>query len=302
MIEILKGTNIDFMGKKKYAFIISGIFFALGLFAIIQIFMGKANLGVDFAGGTSIQIRFSKPVSLSDIRSALTDGGLRDFDLQDLPAENKILIRFKKQDEQLNSISERMHLVLSQRFPDKSPAVDAVTEIGPKIGSRLRKDAIWAILMATLGLLIYVGWRFQFRFGVGAIVATLHDVFAVIGIFYILNKEINLIFLSALLTIAGYSLTDTVVVFDRIRENIKRLIKEPIDVVINRSVNEVLSRTVITSLTTLFAALALFLFGGEVIHDFSLAMLIGIAVGTYSSVFVASPVVSLLGTVSKKKS
>lgn len=301
MLEILKGSNIDFMGKKKYAFAFSLVMFILGFFAIIQIFMGKANLGVDFAGGTSIQIKFSNPVPLSDIRSALVEGGLKDFDLQDLPAENKVLIRFKRQDEQQN-LSERIIEMLLKKFSDKKPIIDAVTEIGPKIGSRLRKDALWAILMATFGLLIYVGWRFQFRFGIGAIVATLHDVFAVLGIFYILNKEINLIFLSALLTIAGYSLTDTVVVFDRIRENFKRMIKESIDIVINRSVNEVLSRTIITSLTTFLAALNLFLFGGEVIHDFSLAMLIGIAIGTYSSVFVASPVVALLGPISKKKS
>lgn len=301
MIEFLKDSNIDFMGKKKYAFAFSLVMFILGFFAVIQILIGRANLGVDFAGGTSVQIKFSKPVPLSDVRSALIDGGLKDFDLQDLPAENKILIRFKKQGENIN-LSDRITEILLKRFSDKNPVIDAVTEIGPKIGSRLRKDALWAILMATFGLLIYVGWRFQFRFGVGAIVATLHDIFAVLGIFYILNKEINLIFLSALLTIAGYSLTDTVVVFDRIRENLKRMIKDSIDVVINRSVNEVLSRTIITSLTTFLAALALFLFGGEVIHDFSLAMLLGIAVGTYSSIFVASPIVALLGPISKKKS
>jgi preprotein translocase subunit SecF len=302
MIEILKGTNIDFMGKKKYAVIISGVVFLLGLFAIVQIIFGKANLGVDFAGGTSIQIRFTKPVELSEVRAAFIEGGFKDFDLQDLPAENKILVRFKKEGDHLNSLPDRVSMILSQKMPDKNPAIDAVTEIGPKISARLKKDALWAILMATLGLLIYVGWRFQFRFGIGAIVATLHDVFAVVGIFYILNKEINLIFLSAVLTIAGYSLTDTVVVFDRIRENIKKHIKDPIDMIINRSVNEVLSRTIITSLTTLFAALALFIFGGEVIHDFAFAIMIGIAVGTYSSVFVASPVVALLGPLTKKKS
>lgn len=301
MIEFLKGSNIDFMGKKKYTLIFSLVMFSLGLFAIVQILLGRANLGVDFAGGTSVQIKFSRSVPLSDVRSALVEGGLKDFDLQDLPAENKILIRVKRQDEG-QDFANRITDIFLKKFSDKTPVIESVTEIGPKIGSRLRKDALWAILMATFGLLIYVGWRFQFRFGIGAIVATLHDVFAVLGIFYILNKEINLIFLSALLTIAGYSLTDTVVVFDRIRENLKRMIKESIDIVINRSVNDVLSRTIITSLTTFLAALALFLFGGEVIHDFSLAMLIGIAIGTYSSIFVASPVVALLGPISKKKS
>jgi preprotein translocase subunit SecF len=295
MIELVKGTKIDFMGKKTYAFIISCIFSLLGIIAIVQIGLGKANLGVDFAGGTAVQIKFAQSVKLHEVRIALEEGGLKDFDLQDLPTENKILIRVKKQEEKLGGFSEKITQILSRKFTDKKPVVDSTTEIGPKVGSKMRKDALWAILVATAGILVYVAWRFQFRFGVGATIATFHDVLAVLGIFYILNKEINLILLSALLTIAGYSLTDTVVVFDRIRENMKRMIKEPIEFVINKSVNEVLSRTIITSFTTFLAAFALFLFGGEVIHDFALAMLIGVAVGTYSSIFVASPVVVLLG-------
>lgn len=295
MIELIKNTKIDFMGKKKYAFIISGILSLLGIIAIVQIALGNANLGVDFAGGTAVQIKFAQSVQLRDVRLALEKGGLKDFDLQDLPTENKILIRVKKQEEKLGGFSEKITQILSQKFSDKKPVIDSTTEIGPKVGSKLRKDAMWAIIMAIAGILIYVAWRFQFRFGVGATIATFHDVLAVLGIFYVLNKEMNLIVLSALLTIAGYSLTDTVVVFDRIRENIKRMIKEPIDAVINRSINEILSRTIIVSLTTFLAALALFIFGGEVIHDFALAMLIGVAVGTYSSIFVASPIVVLLG-------
>ncbi|HAK89309.1 MAG TPA: protein translocase subunit SecF [Nitrospiraceae bacterium] len=295
MIELLKGTNIDFMGKKVYAFIVTGILSTLGIIAIVQIALGNANLGVDFAGGTAVQIKFAQSVSLHDVRKALDEGGLRDFDLQDLPTENKILIRVKKQEEKLGGFSEKIVQVLSAKFSDKKPVVDSTTEIGPKVGSKLREDSMWAVIMATAGILIYVAWRFQLKFGVGATVATFHDVLAVLGIFYLLDKEMNLIVLSALLTIAGYSLTDTVVVFDRIRENMKRMLKEPIETVVNRSVNEVLSRTIITSLTTFLAAFALFLFGGEVIHDFALAMLIGISVGTYSSIFIASPVVVLLG-------
>lgn len=300
MIEILKKTNIDFMGKRKYTFILSGILLTLGIIALFQIFTGRANLGVDFAGGTSIQVKFQKLIPLQEIRKVLDEGGVKDFDLQDLPAENKILIRVKKEEEKLGEISERIVQILSQKFADATPVIDSVTEIGPKIGAKLRDDALKAIIMATAGLLIYVAWRFQFKFGIGAVIATLHDVLAVLGIFYLLNKEINLIFLSALLAIAGYSLTDTVVIFDRIRENIKFLVKDPIETIINKSLNEVLSRTIITSLTTLFAALALFLFGGEVIHDFALAMLIGISIGTYSSIFVASPVILLLGKGFKK--
>ncbi len=298
MIEILKNTNIDFMSKRKYTFIISGILVLIGLFAIVQILLGNANMGVDFAGGTAIQVKFSQHVPLNEIRKTLDDAQIKDFDLQDLPTENKVLIRIKKQEEKLGGFSEKIIQVISAKFTDKMPVIESITEIGPKVGSKLRKDAFFAIIMSTIGLLIYVAWRFQFRFGIGATLATFHDVIAVLGIFYLLNKEINLIFVSALLTIAGYSLTDTVVVFDRIRENIKKLLKETITATINRSINEVLSRTVIVSLTTFLAALALFIFGGEVVHDFALAILMGIAVGTYSSIFIASPIVMLL---SKKK-
>jgi preprotein translocase subunit SecF len=295
MIEFLKKTNIDFMGKKYYAFTLSGIILVLGIIAIVQIARGAANLGIDFTGGTAVQIKFEKPIVLYEVRKALEDGGLKDFDLQDIPAERKILIRIKKGEGTLGVISEKIISVLSARFSDQKLVVDSTTEIGPKVGERLRKDALWAILAATAGLLIYIAWRFQFRFGIGATVATLHDVFAVLGLFYIMNREINLIIISALLAIAGYSLTDTVVVYDRIRENLKIKLKEPIEVVVNQSINEVLSRTIITAFTTLLAALALFLFGGEVIHDFALAIIIGILVGTYSSIFVASPIVLLWG-------
>lgn len=304
MMELIKNPNIDFMGKRKFALAFSAIVSLLGIFAIIQIGLGNANLGVDFAGGTAVQIKFAQSVPLHDVRTALEQGGLRDFDLQDLPTENKILVRVKKQEEKLGGAAEKITQVLSQRFGDKKPVIDSTTEIGPKVGSRLRQDALWAILVATAGILIYIAWRFQFRFGIGATVATFHDVLAVLAVFYIFGKEMNLILLSALLTIAGYSLTDTVVVFDRIRENMKRFAssREPVESIINKSINEVLSRTIVTSLTVFLTALALFFFGGEVLHDFALAMLIGLVVGTYSSVFVASPVVLLLrGKSSKQK-
>ncbi len=298
MIEILKNTKIDFMGMRKYTFIFSILLVILGLFAAVQIFLGNANMGVDFAGGTAIQVKFSGHVPLHEIRKALDDGKVKDFDLQDLPTENKVLIRIKKQEEKLGGFSERIIEVISAKFSEKRPVIDSVTEIGPKVGEKLKKDALFAIAMSIVGLLIYVAWRFQFKFGIGATLATFHDVMAVVGIFYLLNKEVNLIFISALLTIAGYSLTDTVVVFDRIRENIKKLVKDPVQSIINKSINEVLSRTVVVSFTTFLAALALFIFGGEVIHDFALAILIGVSVGTYSSIFIASPIVMLL---SKKK-
>ncbi len=292
MITIVGQTKIDFLGKRHFAYVVSGIFFVLGLFALTQIITGKANLGIDFAGGTSVQLKFEKPVTLQEIRAVLDSAGVKDVDLQDFPDVNKVLIRVKGQEETLGAISENIVKSLSSGLPGNTFVVDSTTEIGPKVGARLKTDAFWAVIMATVFILMYIAWRFQFKFGVGATVATFHDVMAVLGIFQIMGKEINLIFLSALMTIAGYSLTDTVVVFDRIRENLgKRRRGATMMDVMNLSVNEVLSRTLVTSLTTLLAAGALFVFGGEVLHDFSFAMILGILIGTFSSVFVASPVV-----------
>jgi preprotein translocase subunit SecF len=296
MIQLIKRkTKIDFMGKRMYALVFSVILIIIGFTAVIQIARGAANLGIDFAGGTSVQIKFNEYIPLSHIRKTLIDGGITDFDLQDLPTENKILVRTKKGQETLGDLSKEIISILSQKFSKSNLIVDSTTEIGPKVGARLRRDAMWAIIAAIIGILIYITIRFQFRFSIGATVATFHDVLAVLGIFYLLGKEINLILVSALLMIAGYSLTDTVVVFDRIRENIRKIKRrESAYNIINQSINEVLSRTIITSLTTFFAAFALFIFGGEVIHDFALAIMIGIIIGTYSSIFVASPIVLML--------
>ena len=293
MLELIKNTKIDFLGKRKFAFIFSGMLSLIGIFTIVQIANGKANLGIDFAGGTAMQLKFEKPINLHEVRKALEDGGIKDFDLQDLPAVQKILIRVKKTEQQLGQISDTVTGIISQKFPDKKYVVDSTTVIGPKVGGKLRQDAAQAIALATLGILIYIAIRFKFDFAVGATVATFHDVLAVLAVFYLLGREINLILVTALLTIAGYSLTDTVVVFDRIRENLRTRLKEPIEAVINASINEVLSRTIITSLTVLLTSLSLFFLGGEVIHDFSLAIILGVIIGTYSSVFVASPIVLL---------
>ena len=295
MIELIKNPNIDFLGKRYFAFAFSGILSIIGIIAIIQIATGSANLGIDFAGGTAIQFKFEKPVELHTVRLALESAGLKEFDLQDLPSENKILIRVKKTDQKLGEASEKITNIFSQRFSDNKYVVDSTTEIGPKVGGRLKADAAKAVAAAVIGILIYVAFRFQFKFGVGATIATFHDVLAVLGFFFIIGKEINLILITALLTIAGYSLTDTVVVFDRIRENLKLKQRESVQAVMNLSINEVLSRTIITSTTVLLTSIALFFFGGEVLHDFSLAMIMGVVIGTYSSIFVASPIVLVWG-------
>ena len=295
MIELIRNPNINVLGRRNIAFLVSGVFAIIGIIAIVRIATGHANLGIDFAGGTAIQLKFEKNIALHDVRLALESSGLKDFDLQDLPTENKILIRVKKTEQELGQVSENITNSISQKIPNNTYVVDSTTVVGPKVGGRLRADAAKAVAMAIIGILIYVAFRFQFKFGVGATIATFHDVLAVLGIFYLMGKEINLILITALLTIAGYSLTDTVVVFDRIRENLKLKQKDSVESVMNTSINEVLSRTIITSTTVLLTSIALFFFGGEVLHDFSLAMIMGVIIGTYSSIFVASPIVLLWG-------
>jgi preprotein translocase subunit SecF len=295
MIEIIKNTKLDFMGKRMYALVFSVIVILTGLYAMMQVANGTANLSIDFAGGTAVQIKFMEKVPLQEVRTTLKDGGITEFDLQDLPTENKVLIRIKKGETTLGSLAQKIIKVLSDKYSAENIVVDSTTEIGPKVGSRLRGDAFWAAIAAIIGILVYVTFRFQFKFSVGATIATFHDVLAVLSVFFLLDKEINLILVSALLMIGGYSLTDTVVVFDRIRENLRKSYKKPALEVVNQSLNEVLSRTIITSLTTFFAAFALFMWGGEVIHDFALAIMLGIAIGTYSSMYVASPIVLLFG-------
>ncbi|MBI5195734.1 MAG: protein translocase subunit SecF [Nitrospirae bacterium] len=293
MIELIKKPNIDFLGKRYIAFVFSGLLSFLGLWAVVGIYTGGANLGIDFAGGSSVQLKFENSIPLHDIRKAFEEKGIKDFDLQDLPTENKILVRMKKGEFTMGEFAGKVVTILEEKFPQNKFVIDSTTEIGPKVGGKLRRDALVAIIVATIGILIYVAFRFQFRFGIGATVATFHDVLAVLGVFYVMGKEINLILITALLTIAGYSLTDTVVVFDRIRENLRTKHKEPAVAVMNLSINEVLSRTIITSTTVLLTSIALFFFGGEVLHDFSLAMIMGVVIGTYSSIFVASPIVLL---------
>ncbi|MDU0457409.1 MAG: protein translocase subunit SecF [Geobacteraceae bacterium] len=291
-MQIIGKTKLDFIGKRNISFTISSIIAIIGIVAIVQISRGAANMGIDFTGGTSLQLKFEKPLSMESARKALNKDGL-EVSLQELTDGNKLLVKVGKTTLETGVVAETVEKVLKKEFPANPFIVESSTEIGPSIGEKLRKDTLIAIVVAMLGIILYIAWRFDFKFGIAAALATFHDVLAILAIFFILNKEINLLLITAVLTIAGYSLTDTVVVFDRIRENMHKNMKEPLMTVFNLSINEVLSRTIITALTTLLAALALFLFGGEVIHDFSFALVVGILVGTYSSIFVASPLVVL---------
>lgn len=289
MIEILGKTNIDFIGKRRIAYTISAVMVLLGLLTLIQIARGKANLGIDFAGGTAVQLKFSQPIRIDEARAVLAQNGFPDAELQEFTQDNKLLTRVKKQTMIQERVADRIVEVFTKGFSSNRFVVDSSTEIGPTIGKKLQKDAVVAVTLSIIGIIFYIAARFEFRFGVAAALATFHDVLAVLGIFYILDREITLLIVTALLTLAGYSLTDTVVVFDRIRENLKRRRRETLEQVINAGINQVLSRTIVVSLTVLLVLIGLFFFGGEVIHDFSLALLLGVIVGTYSSIFVASP-------------
>jgi len=292
-MELIGKTNIDFIGKRNIAFVISGIIALVGIIGIIQIARGAANMGIDFSGGTAIQLKFSQPVSLELARSALAKHNLKEANLQEIKEGNKLLIKVGKTNVAVGKVANTIEEVFKKEIPGNSFVEESSTEIGPSIGDKLRKDTLIAIVISMIGIIIYIAWRFDFKFGIGAAVATLHDVLAMFAVFFALDKEINLLFITAVLTIAGYSLTDTVVVFDRIRENLHKDLKGAMQNIFNKSINEVLSRTIVTSLTAFLAALSLFFFGGEVIHDFAFALVIGISVGTYSSVFVASPIVAL---------
>ena len=275
MLEILGKTNIDFMGKRRIAFVFSGIMMLLGLVAMVQISRGGANLGIDFSGGTAVLLKFDQPIRIDEARKALESQGLVNAELQEFVEENKILIRVKAATTIEEKVADRVISAFSKEFPNNRFVVESTTEIGPTIGRKLQQDALIAILISFVGIILYIAARFELRFGVGA--------------FYGLDKEITLLVITALLTLAGYSLTDTVVVFDRIRENLRVRRRDDIETVINNGINQVLSRTIVTSLTVVLVLIPLTLAGGEVLHDFSLALLWGVIFGTYSSIFVASP-------------
>lgn len=293
MLEILGKTSIDFMGLRRYSFVFSGILVLVGLLALVHIWLGKANLGIDFAGGTAVQLKFEHRIPIEQARQALLRNGLPDVELQEFISDNKLMVRVKAQTTIEEKVAEKVLAVFKKDFASNPFVVDSSYEIGPTIGQKLQKDALIAISISMLGIILYVAARFEFRFGVAAAIATFHDVFAVLGVFYVLDKEISLLIVTALLTLAGYSLTDTVVVFDRIRENLKVRHRDPLETVINNAVNQVLSRTVVVSLTVILVLIPLTVAGGEVLHDFSLALLLGVIIGTYSSVFVASPLLIL---------
>jgi preprotein translocase subunit SecF len=292
--EIIKKTNIDFMGARNKTFVLSGILVLLGIIGLVMVSLGKANLSVDFTGGSQLQVGFSTPVSIGDLRSSLASGGIGDAIIQQIAGKNEFQVKTRLMGTATEKVPDKIGAILSSAFPGNKFQVLRSDMVGSTVGRDLKKNAIIAIVLSLVGIVIYIGFRFNLAFGVAATIATLHDVLVLLGIFYVSHLEMNILFITALLTIAGYSLTDTVVVYDRIRENmLKMKSRSDFATVINTSINEVLSRTLITSLTTLIAACALLILGGSNLFDFSFALFVGVLVGTYSSIFVASPLVYL---------
>ena len=374
-MRFFQNTNIDFVGARYKAFILSAVVIAAGLVSMIA--KGGLKLGVDFVGGTIIQVRFDEPVAIGDLRSTMTRAGYAKAEIQEFGEDNEYMLRIESVGEAADAsallgewlaaaapgrnwrvvssreqtpdpsrgfdgativvveadslpaiedvvaairsgghgvldataetatrvafrlpllgaeakVADEIKAELAKAFPERAIEIRRTETVGPKIGKELANRAWAAIIVSLFGILVYVSWRFEFKFAVGAILALAHDVLVTAGIFSILNKEISLVIVAALLTIVGYSINDTIVVFDRIRENFGLRRRESYEGMVNISVNETLSRTIITAGTTLLAVIFLLLFGGEVIHDFALAMTIGLVTGTYSSVFIASALV-----------
>lgn len=284
MIQILHGTNIPFMKYRRFAYMISG---AVVLATAVWLVLHRGpRQGVDFSGGTLLQIRASRVLPADQLRAALDAGGLRGAELQQLTGEGaEYMVRLG---EGSGDVFGPVQRAVAAKFPDVKLELRRTETVGPKVGKELGQKAIWAILGSLAGILLYVGIRYEFKFAFGAVVALFHDVFVTLGVLCFLNREVSLTVVAALLTIAGYSINDTIVVFDRIRERSKALRKEKHSRVMDIAVNETLSRTIITAFTVFLTALSLLIWGGEVLRDFSLAMVVGVVFGTFSSVFVAS--------------
>lgn len=290
---IKEDTHFDFLGKWRIAGALSLLVILAS--AVTYFVTDGLNYGIDFRGGTLVQIQFSQSPDLSEIRSILTKTAIGSYALQSFggDADNEVLITVAGtgENESLSDqgIAQRIEAALADTFPGMT--VRRVERVGPKVGGELKVKAFQAVLFALAAILVYVWIRFQWRFGVAAVVALLHDVVIVLGAFVFTQKEITLPVVAAVLTVAGYSINDTIVILDRVRDNVRKFQKKPLFDILNDSVNQTLSRTLLTSGTTLFVVLSLYFFGGEIINDFAFALLIGVLVGTYSSVFVASPLV-----------
>ena len=303
-MQIIKDSKIDFINNSRFTILLSGALLLAGIFSLI--INNGPKLSIDFKGGTLVAVQYTKPININNLRSELKtvtiNGQKFDFSTSEIKHfgnKSNVSIRIASMEDEPENFSQNFIDFLRNIYPDSLPEnkdkfILLLDTLSPKIGSELSGKAIMAILYALTLILIYISFRFEFIFAIGAIAAIAHDVIITLGIFSILGYEISLPIVAAFLTIVGYSLNDTIVIFDRIRENMKTRKKDPVAATVNKSINESLSRTIVTSLTTLMVVITLYIFGGEVIHYFSFALIIGVLVGTYSSIFVASLIVVYL--------
>ncbi len=300
-MRIIKETNIDFMRGTFIAGLLSAGLILVGFISMIT--NNGPKLSIDFKGGTMVAVNFTEAVDINKIRNSMSDisidGQKFDFSKEEIKHfgdESNVAIRLASLKDEPPQFPQKVADIIASVYPELVPEerndfILSIEKVGPKVGAELSGDAVLAIFSALALILIYISIRFEFKYAVGAIAALTHDVAITLGIFSILGYEISLAVIAAFLTIVGYSLNDTIVIFDRVRENVKGLKSISFRSVINQSINESLSRTIVTSVTTFLVVLILFLVGGEVIHSFAFAMIVGVIVGTYSSIFVASPVV-----------
>ena len=293
------------MGNTKVAVFISAVLILAGIGSMIT--KGGPKLSIDFIGGTLVAVNYTEAMDINVVRSSLSsvviDGQSFDFsqaEIKHFGDESNVAVRLPSMENEPEKFSRNFVNKMADAFPESVPEnrtefILSIEKVGPKIGAELSGDAVMAIFSALALILLYISVRFEWKYAVGAIAALTHDVLVTLGIFSILDYEVSLAVIAAFLTIVGYSLNDTIVIFDRIRENIKTMKKVALDEIINKSINQSLSRTIVTSLTTFFVVLVLFLAGGEVIHTFAFAMIVGVLVGTYSSIFIASPIVAKMG-------
>jgi preprotein translocase subunit SecF len=294
-VELFRTTNIDWLGKKWYFLGFSLIFSVAGLLSIL--FWHHIPLGVDFKGGTQVRVAFTQPPNEDHVRQAIDRAGVRGFTIQRISdpsgnSANKVIIAMPQSsatDSAHDAGRQNVENALSTNYHDSGFTIESVDIVGPTAGKALQKQALWATVYSLIGMLVYLWFRFELIYGVAAVVAVFHDTLITIGAFSLTNQEITLTVIAAILTLIGYSMNDTIVVFDRIRENLALSRRETLHDVVNRSINQTLSRTVISSGLTFLTVLSLFVFGGEVLHGFSFALVIGILIGTYSSIAVAAP-------------
>ena len=288
----MKITNINFIGNRNIALIFSSV---LMIISIGSLAVRGLQMGIDFTGGTLIEVGYQKPADLTVLRNTLDAEGFDDATVQNFGTAKDVLIRLKPHEGVSSADLSSKVLDAINKTTAEPASVRRVEFVGPQVGDDLAEDGFLALLYSTIGILIYIAWRFEWKFSAGAVIATIHDVIVTLGFFSILGLEFDLTVLAAVLALIGYSLNDTIVVYDRIRENFRLLRNKSTEEIMNISVNVTLSRTIMTSLTVILVLVSLFFLGGEIIHNFSVVLLFGVFFGTYSSIFIASPMALLLG-------